>query len=673
VAAYTVRTVYEVVTKGAVQSVAALHGSMDHLGGVMDRTRDALSTLVNPLLLAGAGAGLAAMAHGLVEMHSAAEDTSAILSGMFETFGITRDFNAGLDLARTTLEEINAQAAALPGEAEDYTRTFQAGFANFQQKFGQDVQGALAFSNQMTAVASALRVPAEEIATDVARLTQAGQGGAGARINTWARLLPYINAYRTEQHQAELDAHSFNQMTAQARIELLQNTIAMGGLRDVIDSAKHSWGAMEGGFKSALLLIARQASAPLFEGAKDALGSINDALMDVNGHLTPFSQHVIDIGTTISDRIVGAIREAVDQVGSLHDRFQQLGAWVRDQPWFSGLHDLRQAAHSAVADVGQNHEARGGMMGGVATIALGSLLGPLSVLAGPLLSLASSTGGLSVAFDTVLYTLSSFAPLLEPVLSLFAGINDILGQALGMVLPVVVELLQELIPPILQLGETVLGIVQGALHALGPSLMNLVRSLGQVLAPAIQLVAEVLQLLWDVAEPLVMLVGLVVDAFSGLLSILGLLLGDLHDRQQELHTPPQTPEQARLIERNQAVAVWDVQTWMQAGGQGASPYTADQLVHQFHLGESDATVEFLRRQEALNASNDAFAPEFARTNPQTPTRRTPVPAGHTTNNITIHQTVNEAEDPDRLLVMTRDVVNDALRHPIESPGARVTR
>lgn len=46
---------------------------------------------------------------------------------------------------------------------------------------------------------------------------------------------------------------------------------------------------------------------------------------------------------------------------------------------------------------------------------------------------------------------------------------------------------------------------------------------------------------------------------------------------------------------------------------------------------------------------------------------------HITNNVTVNQTVNEAEDGDRILVMTKKVIDMALYHPVESAEAIVRR
>lgn len=436
--------------------------------------RASLSGLMGPIAgVAGAIGSLGAL-HGLAELHSQAEDTRGVLAGMFQTFGQASSFNQGLDLARSTMEDINAAAAALPGEAQDYVNTFQAGFANFTAGFDGNIQRATEFSNRITAVASSLNVRAEEIASGVARLTQAGRGGAGQEVAVWQRLMPYITAYRQSQHQGALTAQTFNALTQQQRIELLRNVTTMDSMAGIITNAGRSWGALTGGLISATKMIAMQASAPLFDGAKEALQAINRLLMTEDGHLSATGRTIVKVGEYLSEFVVEQLREGVDYASYLGERIQAVGGRIATSQWFRQVAGIGEHLGGIASRLGQDANVQRAAVGAGARVALG----PIGALVGPFMSMARDGDALDRVMRGLNEVFYQLTPLLEPLLRITSGINDVMGSMLAGVLPGLFDGLSFILGPIVSLATGLMSLVEIAGAQLAPMFGAVVRSLG---------------------------------------------------------------------------------------------------------------------------------------------------------------------------------------------------
>jgi hypothetical protein len=509
------------VVETVFRTVDHASAPMAALASVAMRTGSALTSVVNPLTAIIGGLGVIGASTALAQMHSEAENTTGVIAGMFQTFGMVSDFNDGLTMADQTLARIAAASASLPGEAQDYINTFQLGFTNFQSKFGDDVDAALQFSNQMTAVASALSVPAQQISTDVARLTQAGRGGAGADVLTWQRLLPYVNAYRQSQHQSTLNAEQFNKLTQEQRIELMRNVVTMESLTNVIDRAKGSWESMTGGFKSATQMIARQATIPLFEGAKEALGFINGLLMEEDGSLTAMAQQWVQIGQNISTYVVEGIRRATAHIQAMGDAMKQFGEQVMQSAWFSNLVEGANRIVGAVSSFAGNADVEQAAIGGAARV----LLGPIGALVGPLLAFAEHTDAVSSTLNSLTGVFYSLTPLLEPFIALMGDVNHLFGDLLAILLPSIAGAFDAVAGPLTEFGLTLFAVVDTVLTQVWPmftglatSVAGLVQAIGSFLAPIIRLLGA--GLIWvysHVSAYLMPAVNGVVDALKWLI------------------------------------------------------------------------------------------------------------------------------------------------------------
>jgi len=407
-----------------VTGVAAAASGMRTMAGAARSAGGAVAGLVRtatslPALL---GAGIAAMGvAGLASLHSEAEDTSNVLAGMFSTFGVSSDFNQGLTMAQQTMNDIVAAAGPLPGEAQQYIDTFQAGFANFQARFGTDVHAAMEFSNQLTAVASSLNVPAQEISSGIARLT-ASRGGAGEMIPMWRRILPYVNAYRTSMHQSVLDTHSFNALSQQQRINLLANTTHTRAMRDMIQHASGSWSAMSGALASSGKMMARMATEPLFEAAKSSLQGLNDLLVDSNGQMTQFARGIVDAGRGISGGLIGEFQRLVSGAAGGHtSRVLQ----TRTAPEFAPLFSAIGRTGGGFERLAHAVDAAGGFLTSLGAAALPGVISGLTSLTDGFTSfLTNASRPLEGAFTTIENVLSG------PLGSAFGDIVDVTGGLL---------------------------------------------------------------------------------------------------------------------------------------------------------------------------------------------------------------------------------------------------
>jgi phage-related protein len=468
-----VETVFQVGTSAL--------GPLNAIASAGDRLRASLSSAITPLRSLIAVAGGAAAATGLASLHSQAEDTTNVLAGMFETFGAVNNFNSGLTMARDTMEAITAAAGPLPGEAQQYIDVFQEGFANFQTQFGDNIHAAIGFSNRLAAVGISLGEPAQQLAGDIARLTAAGRGGAGQEIAMWRNMLPYINQYRMQQHQTVLNAETFNRLTQQQRIELLQNVSSMHSMQDMIEHSSNSWGAMTGALKSSLLLIVRHATVPLFEAAERALAHVNNLLVDSGGHLTPFAQHIVDIGTNISTRIVHGMEHVVALVQRVAGEFRRLGAQIQGSPWVTTLHSLFGGGPGAGAAGAGGLRALGGL---AATAVLGPIGG---MLAGHLLGGSPHTafaGGAdaSATAGNLGAALHGLMGVVEPLLGVLSQFQDSVRVIVEAIIPPLSGVLADLVPPLADLFTQAAGVAGELMADLTPILTNLATTVGEAAA-----------------------------------------------------------------------------------------------------------------------------------------------------------------------------------------------
>lgn len=232
------------------------------------------------------------------------ERNQNIIAGFLTSLGFAGDFNAGLKLADETMQSINAAAAKLPGEAQEYVEVFRAGLPVLKGALpGASLSALTEFSNTFTAIGKSLDVDAAQIGRDLS-LILGPTGRAGAQVLTFQRMLPLLQQL---DGQAKLNAESFNKMTQPERLKLLQQAMSSPGMQAMLMRSATSFDAMAGAAKSMVTTLLRKSTVGLFEGMKKGLDEVRALFIDDKGEMTALAREFADAGKQISRVIVQVV------------------------------------------------------------------------------------------------------------------------------------------------------------------------------------------------------------------------------------------------------------------------------------------------------------------------------------------------------------------------------
>lgn len=478
-------------TRGSGMGAAGA-GAGGSMAGAMRAEATAAATATSNVSMLGgawrmlAGAAAAYMGVGtlrsIVSINSEFENTQRLVAGLFTALGQAGSFTDGLVLAERTVEQINAAAAMLPGEAQDYIDVFKMSLPNVSNAIGGTIEQMTAFTNQWTAVTQSMGVAAPEAALGLNKMLAMGRATIEGDNVAFRTMLPFISKVTEGTRNHVTDAKSFNKLSQSTRAEILKQTLAMDGLRKMIENAGDSWDAQAGATKSIFQLMARQATAPLFQAMKDGLKQVNALFMDSEGHLTEFGKDAVTVGKMISTHIVGALEKVGEALAA---RGQQL------------------------ADLAMQHAPGGSMQNaGRATIA--------------------SAGG-----QLLETTFSALDQAMRPAIVFFTALQSLGDELMQGALPGIMLGLEAVIGPLGEFAAVVFTIASEIIEYLRPSLQSLFNAvghlaegLGKFLGPVVRGISMALMGLWELLKAYVMpVITAVVDAFTMLVDGLGSFLG----------------------------------------------------------------------------------------------------------------------------------------------------
>jgi hypothetical protein len=233
------------------------------------------------------------------------------IAGFLSALGVSSDFNAGLTQADETIKSITNAAARLPGEAEEYIDVFKAGLPFVQGALpGASLGQMTDFTNKLTAIGKAMRLPADLIGREISEILAPGEGNAQKRLPLFRLFLPLM---RQLQGQANLTAQGFNAMTQPQRAKLMMQVFEK--LQPMLDASAQSFDALWGAVKSTFTILTRLATEGLFAQIKVGLDELNNALFTADGQLTPFAKDIVDTAKKfigyVTQMIGSAVRFAV--------------------------------------------------------------------------------------------------------------------------------------------------------------------------------------------------------------------------------------------------------------------------------------------------------------------------------------------------------------------------
>lgn len=470
-----VTTVFSAVT-------SPFTGPVSLMANVAKGTRDSLlrlSEAVNPLTVALGGLASGATLSGIVALNSQFEQTRLTMGGMLTAIGRAGDIDQGFRLAEQTMISITNAAAALPGEAEDYIQVFRAGLVQVDSALQGTLAQSVQFTNQITAIGRTFGIDAIQIGMDVKRMLASGRGSAGMDVRTFQELLPYMKQI---EGQANITTESFNRMTAPERAQLLQQTFAQ--LQPMLDRAGTTWDAMAGAMMSSLKMIGRQASAPIFDALKDALGEMNALLYDGNGVIQQTGIELFAFGRTLSRNIVGGFREAWQFATYLYGQVKQVTDAITASPGFQAIVGALSNAGSALAQLKTGIE-------GAFSGAVGGTSGVMDRLMG--------------AFNTVGEMIFRASAVLSPFVGYLSAMAGLVVDLASNMLPGVLEGLNAITAPLFEFAGYLFDVGAGIATNLRPTMQRLYTAVGdlasqfgQMFGPTLRLIIAVMKVLGEI-------------------------------------------------------------------------------------------------------------------------------------------------------------------------------
>jgi hypothetical protein len=339
-----------------------------------------------------------------------------------------------------------------------------------------------------------------------------------------------LGAIRHLPGMAGMTVEQFNKFDLHKRMELV--TAAMHQFDDMVLAAADSWTALKGAAESTTMLFLTAGTQPLFEGAKQAIRSINAALLDSKtGKFTALGVTIIAVSRVISNGIVDGISMAI----SLAGRLERVFMGIANGPIGTMFGAIANKGSDLLAKVrGASPAGQGMAMGGVGAAALG--LGPVGIaLAVGVGKFMENTGAVSGTLAGLSALLNSLLGAIDPVARVFQFFGNIIGDILVGILPPLGGALAMVVDGLAFFLGSIMTIYGSIYTALAPSLQrlfgavgHLVTAIGGFLGPAMQLVGLAFLWIWNHVSEFILpalkrfvdVVGVVYEALAGLVNFL---------------------------------------------------------------------------------------------------------------------------------------------------------
>lgn len=259
-----------------------------------------------------AGAGL--LARGIVALGSHTEDTRIALGGMLvasravgEGTGTER-MNNGLRLAEGVMTRIRRQAAALPGETEDFVTVFRGALAPALQ-VTRDLNRISDLTSAVGAVGITAGIDGEQIGRDLNAMLA---GRAGADVRTWQTLMPQVQSAARDLGLNAATAQQFNRLSAEQRFNLVERAIA--GYGPMVNAFGTTWTAQWGTLVSSAREMFGRVTGPIFARLSAGLGRFNGWIERNGASIEAFATGLVDRGVAAAEWLYDAGRSAYERL-----------------------------------------------------------------------------------------------------------------------------------------------------------------------------------------------------------------------------------------------------------------------------------------------------------------------------------------------------------------------
>lgn len=316
---YRVRTAYEADDKQSPK-IKAIASNAEKMASIVgDKVKNAFSSAgaaMDSFVASGAkmvgiagaialGGAIHGIKTGLVDINAHVEQTEIGFATIFNMLGKT-GIEGGLTLAKGLISDIRKDAKDLPGEFKDFVgmaQTLSAPLINA----GKGVEDIRNLTRQTVVSASALQVPFEQAAREMAMLVE---GRAGTHNLLGMRL--GINAH-TMVEGANGAKTEFNKASTADRLKLIQELLAKGD--ESLQKFSKSWEGLSSSAIDAVKQLLGRATMPLFEKLKLDLEKINNLLG---------SRNAGDFADMVGDALVRGHDYAIEAVDYIHGRWVEI-------------------------------------------------------------------------------------------------------------------------------------------------------------------------------------------------------------------------------------------------------------------------------------------------------------------------------------------------------------
>jgi len=351
-------------------------------------------------------------------------------------------FTRAMQAAQQMMRMMVVDAAALPGEVNDYATAMQIASSSVIQAVAgtrhSNVASVMHFVNNLTASAINAGIDSAQAGRDIMRMMTSGRGQAGMDVRTWTEVIaPYARDNRGQQ----LSAQQFNALAAERRFEILARVGS--DLRNIMNQSADSWEAVLGALSSARNELIQQATAPIYKQIQSGLARFSAWLNDGVEHGTSILQRLTRVGEALSNVAIVWLKPIIERIASLSSRLGEAGEAIRKNYFVNRAADfigegMTRLQRMILSPVTSWQDA---IRGAVSTV---GILSPNLVVFGGFLRAVIQGGSgvtemwlsLQVAGAALWDALSKVGPVLSAITDVFTMVFEAVAGPIGYVITV---------------------------------------------------------------------------------------------------------------------------------------------------------------------------------------------------------------------------------------------
>ena len=605
--------------------------------------------------------GVQQLAHTFTHLTSEYEKYQVSISGNLQAFEIIRDNNTAMAVTRDLMARIARDAAALPGETEDFVEAFKLGLPAALEAGERDLNRIAATTSRFTAAMIGENISAIQSSSDFTRILG---GHAGAATPSWRALHVHVEAVSHSiaslHGQVIHGAEDWNRLTSPQRWEVMQRVIDR--FNPMIARFGNTWDAQLSTWSSNWSQLRREVEKPIFDMLKNELMHAN-AMFDRFGPSLTATLHSAAslVASTLGnafERVLHLVERLAENGGGLAHTFNRVfgsivgfasHAFDRVESFIENVtHDglSMGSVGRAIGTAALFPSLGSTMIGAAGGLATGGLaLNPMGALLLPIFA-ALSTGAINVGhvFDRLSDTVRPLWGHFERMGQAFVPLLSLIGETL---VNAFVELADVVASAIVPLTNFVSRVMETANDLAGRAHDALFG--GHETAEQQQRRETDMRATLDQQNSLLTDVDRGTAANAELIAALTQQLGNTTDAHTQM---------------NLRMRIGQLQTAM---AQNASIY------EDFRLMPDAATDTGLTNQDMWREVGRTMAiahREEQAAHPDAP--HNAARPGRTVVKVEIHNEINQANDPDRVLHDTVRALELALHAPVQTPhGALV--